>query len=191
MHANAQKIAAYNHGIPKMCLGLNLPAFFMTSQKMGTVEFTGFEMMPTRALGQALLAQRRNGWSATRSKSDCDQAKESSQCKRVQPTQGDAIAAARKGRRGVNMQYGPRKDRFVNILSNTLGNGADDASVDVEEIVTGHARLARDTSGDNDNLGILQSGAQLLGLHTALGRDLRKGSGNRRSIGARKTGSEH
>jgi hypothetical protein len=32
----------------------NTPSFFRTSAKIGTVELTGFEMMATRALGQAL-----------------------------------------------------------------------------------------------------------------------------------------
>jgi hypothetical protein len=35
-------------------LGFSLPAFFRVSQKMGTVELTGLEMMPTIALGHAL-----------------------------------------------------------------------------------------------------------------------------------------
>lgn len=48
-------------------------------------------------------------------------------------------------------------------LGNSLGEVANDGSVGVEEVVTGHAGLAGDTSGDEDDLGILEGGGETLG----------------------------
>lgn len=39
-------------GSPKRRFGLNFPCFLSTSAAMGTVEFTGFEMMLIHASGQ-------------------------------------------------------------------------------------------------------------------------------------------
>lgn len=49
------------------------------------------------------------------------------------------------------------------VLGSGLGEIADDGGVGVEEIVTGHAGLAGDTSGDEDNLGVLQGTGEALG----------------------------
>ena len=43
------------------------------------------------------------------------------------------------------------------VLGNSLGQVANDGGVGVEQIVTGHAGLAGDTSGDEDNLRALQA----------------------------------
>lgn len=48
-------------------------------------------------------------------------------------------------------------------LGNGLGEVANDGGVGVEKIVTGHAGLAGDTSGDEHNLGILEAGGETLG----------------------------
>ncbi len=48
-------------------------------------------------------------------------------------------------------------------LGNGLGEVADNGGVGVEEVVTGHAGLAGDTSGDEDNLGILEARGETLG----------------------------
>lgn len=45
-------------------------------------------------------------------------------------------------------------------LSGGLGQVADDGGVGVEQVVAGHAGLAGDTSGDQDNLGILKGGVE-------------------------------
>ena len=45
-------------------------------------------------------------------------------------------------------------------LGNGLGEVADDGGVGVEEIVTGHAGLAGDTGGDEDNLGTLEAAGE-------------------------------
>jgi hypothetical protein len=42
------------------------------------------------------------------------------------------------------------------VLSSGLGQIADDGGIGVEEVVTGHAGLAGDTSGDDDDLGALE-----------------------------------
>ena len=58
-----------------------------------------------------------------------------------------------------------------------LGKVADDGGVGVEEVVTGHAGLAGDTGGDEDNLGALEGigeagGGGLVALDGALGVDV-------------------
>ena len=45
-------------------------------------------------------------------------------------------------------------------LGSGLGQIADDGGVGVEEVVAGHARLAGDTGGDQDDLGILEGGGE-------------------------------
>ena len=42
------------------------------------------------------------------------------------------------------------------VLSGGLGEVANDRGVSVEEVITGHARLARDTSGDDNDLSALE-----------------------------------
>lgn len=42
-------------------------------------------------------------------------------------------------------------------LGNSLGQVADDGGVGVEEVITGHAGLAGDTGGDEDNVGTLEA----------------------------------
>jgi hypothetical protein len=46
-------------------------------------------------------------------------------------------------------------------LGNTLRELGNDGGVGVEEIVTGHSGLAGDTSGDDDNLSVLDGGLEL------------------------------
>lgn len=68
-------------------------------------------------------------------------------------------------------------------LGGGLGEVTDDGGVGVEEIVTGHAGLAGDTSGDQDNLGALEGigeagGAGLIALDGGLGVDVGDISGD-------------
>jgi hypothetical protein len=68
-------------------------------------------------------------------------------------------------------------------LGSSLGQVTDDGGVGVEQIVTGHTGLAGDTSGDQDNLGILQAGseASLIGVvasDNAVGVDVAEISGD-------------
>jgi hypothetical protein len=46
------------------------------------------------------------------------------------------------------------------VLGGGLGEVADDGGVGVEQVVTGHAGLAGDTSGDDDDLGALEGGGE-------------------------------
>lgn len=69
-----------------------------------------------------------------------------------------------------------------------LGQVADDGGVGVEQIVTGHAGLAGDTGGDEDNLGALEGGGQAGGgrveaLDGGLGVDVGNVGGNTCMIG--------
>lgn len=43
------------------------------------------------------------------------------------------------------------------VLCDSLGQVADDGGIGVEEVITGHSRLAGDTSRDHDNLDALES----------------------------------
>jgi hypothetical protein len=45
-----------------------------------------------------------------------------------------------------------------------LGEVADDGSVGVEQVITGHAGLAGDTSGDENDLRVLEAVAQTSGI---------------------------
>ena len=45
-------------------------------------------------------------------------------------------------------------------LGGHLNEALDDAGVDVEQVVTGHAGLAGDASGDDDDLGVLEGGGE-------------------------------
>lgn len=77
---------------------------------------------------------------------------------------------------------GVRNDEELGIgsrLSNSLGEIADNGGVGVEEIVTGHAGLTGDTSGDEDDVGALDalgeaSSGGLITLDGRLGVDMRK-----------------
>lgn len=64
-----------------------------------------------------------------------------------------------------------------------LGQVTDDGGVGVEQIVTGHAGLAGNTGGDEDNLGALESGGQaggggVVALDDGLGVDVGNIGGN-------------
>ena len=48
------------------------------------------------------------------------------------------------------------------VVGNGLSKRRDDGGVSVEQVVTGHARLAGYTSGDNDNLDALERGGKIL-----------------------------
>ena len=55
--------------------------------------------------------------------------------------------------------YGVGDDEDVGlggVLSGGLDEVADDGGIGVEQVVTGHAGLAGDTSGDEDDLGALE-----------------------------------
>ena len=59
--------------------------------------------------------------------------------------------------------YGVGDDEDVGVggvLGGGLGEVADDGGVGVEQVVTGHAGLAGDTSGDDDDLGVLEGGGE-------------------------------
>lgn len=45
-------------------------------------------------------------------------------------------------------------------VGGSLGEVADDGGVGVEQVITGHAGLAGDTSGDQDDLGVLEAVAE-------------------------------
>ena len=47
-----------------------------------------------------------------------------------------------------------------NLRSNALGKLLDYASVDVEQVIAGHTRLAWHTGWDHDNIGIFEGGGQ-------------------------------
>jgi hypothetical protein len=49
-------------------------------------------------------------------------------------------------------------------LGSGLGEVADDGSVGVEQVITGHARLAGDTSGDENDLRVLEAVAETSGI---------------------------
>lgn len=71
-------------------------------------------------------------------------------------------------------------------ISSGLGEVTDDGSIGVEEIVTSHARLARNTGRDEDNLGVgeslLQSGgSRVIASDSAVGVDVAEISGNTRA----------
>ena len=51
--------------------------------------------------------------------------------------------------------------RLRAVLGGSLCEFTDNGSVGVEEIVAGHARLARNTGGDEDNLGTLESSGDI------------------------------
>jgi len=51
-------------------------------------------------------------------------------------------------------------------------NGVVDVGVDVEEVVTSHAGLARNTSGDDDDISILESSTDVLGTRETLNLDV-------------------
>ena len=51
--------------------------------------------------------------------------------------------------------------RLGAIRGDGLGEARDDAGVDLEEVVAGHAGLAGDARGDDDDVGILESRAEL------------------------------
>lgn len=53
------------------------------------------------------------------------------------------------------------------VLGDRLHQRLNDASVGVEQVVTGHARLAGHASRNNDEISTLQAGAQLLGAGVA------------------------
>lgn len=68
-------------------------------------------------------------------------------------------------------------------LGNSLGQVADDGGVGVEEIVTGHAGLTGDTSGNQDDVGALEGGSKaawggLIALDGGLGVDVGDVSGD-------------
>lgn len=58
------------------------------------------------------------------------------------------------------------------VFCNSLGKVADDGSVGVEEVVTGHTRLAGDTGRNDNNLDTLESFSELLSWVTD---DFRRG----------------
>lgn len=106
-------------------LGSKTPAFLKTSATMGTVELTGLAMTKMWALGQCLFK-----WSRKRKiEVNCwpDQMKTKKVISRYE-----------------------KKDR--DILSAGGGEVANDGGVGVEEIITGHAGLAGDTSGDDNDI---------------------------------------
>lgn len=49
------------------------------------------------------------------------------------------------------------------VLGDRLGEVAYDRGVGVEEVVTGHSRLARDTGRDDDDLGVLEGSCEVIG----------------------------
>ncbi len=75
------------------------------------------------------------------------------------------------GNGGVN-RVGNDEESSVGALLGTLGsNSVVNVGIDVEEIVTGHAGLAGDTSGDDDNVSTLESSAKVLRTSEALHLD--------------------
>ena len=53
--------------------------------------------------------------------------------------------------------------RIGSVFANGFCKIADDGSVRVEQVVTGHARLSRHAGRDNDHLRTLQSISELIG----------------------------
>lgn len=65
--------------------------------------------------------------------------------------------------RFVGRTYGVGNDQDVGLggsLGSGLGEVTDDGSVGVEQVITGHAGLAGDTSGDENDLRVLEAVAQ-------------------------------
>ncbi len=56
------------------------------------------------------------------------------------------------------------------ILGSALGKGLDDSSINVEEIIAGHTRLAGHSSRDNNDIGALESRTERVGA--LVSRDL-------------------
>lgn len=70
------------------------------------------------------------------------------------------------------MPYRVGDDQDVGIggsLGGGLGEVADDGGVGVEQVVTGHTGLARNTGGDEDDLRALKSVAQAIGIGLVAG----------------------
>jgi hypothetical protein len=92
----------------------------------------------------------------------------------------DALALEDLGNDGDGGVDGVGDDEDVGVgagLGAGLGQVADNAGVGVEQIVTGHAGLAGDTGGDQDNLGALEgiseaAGGGLVTLDIGLGVDM-------------------
>ena len=61
------------------------------------------------------------------------------------------------------------------VLCNCGAKWFNNASINVEEIITGHARLSWNTSRNDDNIGSLQSFAELLLTHVASNLQVAKG----------------
>jgi len=94
----------------------------------------------------------------------------------------DSLALQNLGRDGDSRVDGVGNDQDEGLggdLSSDLDQALDDAGVDVEQVVTGHARLAGNTGGDDDDVGILEGslGALVGGqeaAHFRVGRDVRQ-----------------
>ena len=67
----------------------------------------------------------------------------------------------RDGNGGVDGVGDHVDHRLGAIRGDGLGEARDDAGVDLEEVVAGHAGLAGDARGDDDDVGILESRAEL------------------------------
>eukprot|EP00128_Syssomonas_multiformis_P002965 Colp12_sorted_trinity150504_noHs@4722 len=72
------------------------------------------------------------------------------------------------------------------VLGASLSKGLDNGGVGVEEVITGHTRLAGNTSGDDDNIAASEGSRKLVSTNVAsdLGRgvDVAKISGNTRGV---------
>lgn len=81
------------------------------------------------------------------------------------------------GHRGIHRVGDNQIAGIGRHLGSSLSNGLDNASVDIEEVITGHARLAGHTGRDDDDIAALQRG--LDGLRALKPRDL----GRERDVG--------
>jgi hypothetical protein len=67
----------------------------------------------------------------------------------------------------ISTTYGVGNDQDVSLgggLSGGLGEVADDRGVGVEEVITGHTGLTGNTSGDQDDLGVLEAVTETAGI---------------------------
>jgi hypothetical protein len=88
--------------------------------------------------------------------------------------------------KALSTTYGIGDDQDVSLgggLSGGLGEVADDGGVGVEEVITGHAGLTGNTSGDQNDLGVLEAVTETAGIgvvtsDSAVGVDVAEISGD-------------